>query len=70
MKWFQPIVNDIKETKTCGHAHERSITYYATLNNKKIGITNGLLQHIQMDSHKTQGHQVNMEDSLNRLLNK
>jgi hypothetical protein len=70
MKWFQPIMNDIKETKTCGHAHERSITYYATLNNKKIGITNGLLQHIQMDSHKTQGHQVNMEDSLNRLLNK
>jgi hypothetical protein len=26
------------------------------------------LTHIQLDSHKTQGHKVNMEESLNKLL--
>ena len=68
MKWFQPIANDIKETKTSGHAHERSVTYYSTINNKKIGITNGLLQHVQMDSHKTQGHYVDEKEQIKRLI--
>jgi len=68
MKWFQPISNQIKETKTCGHAHERSITYFTFIRNKKMMLTNKLLTHIQLDSHKTQGHQVNMEESLNKLL--
>jgi len=68
MKWFQPISNQIKETKTCGHAHERSITYFTFVKNKKMMLTNKLLTHIQLDSHKTQGHKVNMEESLNKLL--
>jgi hypothetical protein len=67
MKWFEPIANKIKETKTCGHAHERSITFFSTIKNKKMLITNGILKHLQLDSHKTQGHNVNMEQSLNNL---
>jgi hypothetical protein len=67
MKWFEPIGNQIKDTKTSGHAHERSITFFAHLMSKKMLITNGILQHLQLDSHKTQGHEVNLEESLNKL---
>jgi hypothetical protein len=58
MRWFQPIAQKIKDTKTCGHAHERSITYFSFVKNKKLALTNNLLKHYQMDSHKTQGHFV------------
>jgi hypothetical protein len=67
MKWFEPIGDQIKETKTCGHAHERSITFFTHLMNKKMLITNNVLKHLQLDSHKTQGHKVNLEESLNKL---
>jgi hypothetical protein len=60
MRWFQPIAQKIKDTKTCGHAHERSITYFSFVKNKKLALTNNLLKHYQMDSHKTQGHEVNL----------
>jgi hypothetical protein len=67
MKWFEPIGDQIKETKTCGHAHERSITFFTHLMSKKMLITNNVLKHLQLDSHKTQGHKVNLEESLNKL---
>jgi hypothetical protein len=70
MKWFEPVGNEIKETKTCGHAHERAISFFYMTKNKKMGLTQGLLQHLQMDSHKTQGHEVNYEDNINKLMNK
>ena len=67
MKWFEPVVPRIQETKTCGHAHERSITFFAHFRKKKQLLTQGLLTHLQLDSHKTQGHSVNMENSLQKL---
>ena len=67
MHWFEPIADRIKETKTCGHAHERSITFFSGIKNKKMLITNGILKHLQLDSHKTQGHEVNINQSLNNL---
>jgi hypothetical protein len=67
MKWFEPIGDQLKDTKTCGHAHERSITYFTHIMNKKMMITNKILQHLQLDSHKTQGHEVNLEESLSKL---
>lgn len=67
MKWFESIGEQIKETKTCGHAHERSITFFTHLMNKKMLITNNVLKHLQLDSHKTQGHNVNLEESLKKL---
>lgn len=69
MKWFRPIGNQLKETKTCGHAHERSITYFTFIKNKKMVLVDNLLKHIQMDSHKTQGHFVNKENELKRIIN-
>ena len=34
---------------------------------RKMLITNNVLKHLQLDSHKTQGHKVNLEESLNKL---
>jgi hypothetical protein len=70
MKWFQPIVEDIKETKTCGHAHERSISFFSSIKNKKLLLTNNILKHLQLDSHKTQGHFVDQEKQLETLIGK
>ena len=70
MKWFEPLIPYLKESKTCGHAHERSITFFAHMRKKKQLITQGLLKHLQLDSHKTQGHSVNMDDSLKTLMSR
>ena len=69
MKWFDPIVSLIKESKTSGHAFERAVSFYYLTKNKKMILTNGLLQHIQMDSHKTQGHSVNYDKNIDMLIN-
>lgn len=69
MKWFSPLINDLKQTRTCGHAFERSITFFSTVKNKKLLLTNGLLKHIQMDSSKTQGHFVNQSELLDKIVN-
>ena len=68
MKWFDPIVPLIKDSKTSGHAFERAVSFFYFTKNKKMLLTNGLLQHIQMDSHKTQGHDVDYSDNMSKLL--
>ena len=67
MVWMEPLVDYIKETTTCGHAHERSITFFIKHKNKKQLITQKWLTHLQLDSHKTQGHKVNNEKSFEKL---
>lgn len=69
MNWFEPLIPYLKDTKTCGHAHERSITFFSHMRKKKQLITQGILQHLQLDSHKTQGHSINMDDSMKILMN-
>ena len=68
MKWFDPIVPLIKDSKTSGHAFERAVSFFYFTKNKKMLLTNGLLQHIQMDSHETQGHDVDYSDNMSKLL--
>lgn len=68
MKWFDPLIPIIKESKTSGHAFERAVSFFYITKNKKMILTNGLLQHIQMDSHKTQGHNVNYDNNMSKLI--
>ena len=68
MKWFDPLVPLIKESKNSGHAFERAVSFFYITKNKKMLLTNRLLQHIQMDSHKTQGHQVDYKKNMDKLL--
>lgn len=67
MKWFEPLIPFLIDSETSGHAHERSITFFAYLRNKKIMILNGLLKHFQMNSHMTQEHKIDVENYLNKL---
>jgi len=68
MNWFVPLVSLIKDDKNAGHYHERSITLFSILNKKRMSLTNGFIKHFQMDSHKTQGHQVDTEVVMEKLV--
>jgi len=67
MNWFIPLLGDFIELRTAGHAHERSTTFYSIMNNKPFLITKNLLKHFQLDSHKTQGHEVDFSSSFEKL---
>jgi hypothetical protein len=68
MKWFEPLANLIKDSKTAGHAHERSITFYCLMYKKPPALTQGLLKHYQMNSHGTQEHYVDFESNIKELI--
>ena len=67
MKWFTPISELIKNSKTAGHAHERSISFYYIVNKINVMLTQGLIKHYQMDSHGTQGHYVDYDKNIKEL---
>jgi hypothetical protein len=67
MNWMSPMIEEIKVDPNAGHLHERSITIFASMKSKKLILTNGYLKHYQMDSHKTQGHYVDTENTINKL---
>jgi len=69
MKWFEPLIDEIKNDEYCGHAQERAISFFYTTKNKKMALTNGLLKHFQLNSHGTQEHHVNYEVSHIELIN-
>jgi hypothetical protein len=69
MKWFEPLIEYLKNSKTSGHAFERAVSFYYFTKHKKMMLTNGLLKHVQMDSHKTQGHNVDYENNMFKLSN-
>ena len=67
MKWFEPLIEHIKNDANCGHAQERCLTFYAILKKIRFGFAPNILKHEQLDSHGTQGHKVEFEESLKRL---
>jgi len=69
MDWFHQLFDHIKDTKTAGHNHERSITFFSIFSKEPVVILQGLLKHYQMNSHGTQGHQVDYEKSMKELIN-
>lgn len=58
MKWFEPLIEYMKDDKNAGHGFERSITFFSLMKNVPLMYLPNVLNHIQMDSHKTQGHNV------------
>lgn len=70
MKWIEPMIDDIKNSKLSGHQVERSISLFYLTNNKKYEILGDVLKHFQFDSHKTQDINENkMFMFYNQLLN-
>lgn len=68
MSWFVPLVNLIKDDKNAGHYHERSLTIFSIMNKKRFLLTANFIKHFQMDSHKTQGHRVDTESVMEKLV--
>jgi hypothetical protein len=68
MNWFVPLLNFIKDDKNAGHYHERSLTIFSMINKKKFLLTANFIKHFQMDSHKTQGHHVDTETVMEKLI--
>lgn len=69
MRWFENIFEDLKNSKFPGHAHERSISFYYFLNNLKVAIFPGFIEHFQLNSHETSPLEANRFDKLfNNLL--
>ena len=69
MDWFSPLLPYLLNDPNAGHAHERSITFFSYMNKKKIIPTNGLIEHLQMNSHNTQEHSVDYVESMSKLIN-
>jgi len=69
MKWFEPLADSIKHSKTAGHGHERSTTFYCLMYKHNPFITQGLIKHYQMNSHGTQDHYVDFDEKINELIN-
>ena len=69
MKWFEPMIDIVAESKTAGGGHERSISFFYFWNKIPIILTQGLLKHYQMDSHKHQGHFVDYKNNIEQLIN-
>ena len=48
----------IKEDKNAGHNQERALSFFSILNRTPVNYFPGYIEHVQADSHKTQGHEV------------
>ena len=68
MTWFDPLIDFMKEDTYCGHSFERAISFFYLLKNKKIALTRGLVQHLQMNSHETQPHKMDFEIGMKKLV--
>jgi len=58
MRWVSPLINYLKDDINCGHAQERAVTFYCLLHGVPVSFFQGYIEHVQADSHKTQGHKV------------
>lgn len=61
MKWVSPLINYLKDDINCGHAQERAVTFFCLLYSIPVAFFQGYIDHVQADSHKTQGHEVTKE---------
>jgi hypothetical protein len=68
MKWFEPLADLIKHSKTAGHGHERSITFFCLMYKHIPILTQGFIKHLQMNSHGTQDHYVDYDKNIKELI--
>ena len=58
MLWIEPLIDYMKNDPNAGHNQERALSFFIFLTNTPIYFFQGFIDHIQADSHKTQGHIV------------
>jgi hypothetical protein len=58
MRWVSPLISHMKDDINCGHNQERAVSFFCLLTNTPVYFYQGYLEHVQADSHGTQGHEV------------
>jgi len=58
MKWIQPLISYMKDDPYSGHNQERALSFFSLMNKVPVAYFQGYIEHVQSDSHKTQGHEV------------
>lgn len=58
MEWINPLIDYMKDDIYAGHNQERALSFYSFITNTPVYYFQGKIEHVQADSHKTQGHQV------------
>ena len=53
MEWFDKLIIDLTGNPMCGHAHERSITFFYLIFKKRILLMHNVLKHLMHNSHGT-----------------
>lgn len=64
MRWVSPLIGYMKDDIYSGHNQERGLSFFTLLNNVPTYFFQGYIEHVQADSHKTQGHEVTKEVEL------
>jgi hypothetical protein len=64
MKWVAPLITYMKDDPYSGHNQERGISFFSIINKIPVAFFQGYIEHVQADSHKTQGHEVTKEIQL------
>ena len=53
VEWVKPFIETLSKFEFAGHAIERSISFFYYIRKLNVSLTNGLLDHLQLNSHKT-----------------
>lgn len=53
VEWAKQFIDVLSNFEFAGHAIERSISFFYYIKKLNVSLTNGLLQHLQLNSHKT-----------------
>jgi len=64
MNWLEPIIPYMMGDQYAGHNQERALSFFSLLTNVPVYFYVGDIEHVQADSHKTQGHEVVKEVQL------
>lgn len=68
VEWFNQSLDHVIQSEYCGHIHERSISFYYFLNSLNVLMTNGYMQHVQMNSHGTSPLSKERSEQVYKLL--
>jgi len=53
VSWAKQFIDVLSKFEFAGHAIERSISFFYYIKKLNVSLTNGLLEHLQLNSHKT-----------------
>jgi hypothetical protein len=65
VNWVKQFIDVLSKFEFAGHAIERSISFFYYIKKCNVSLTNGLLEHLQLNSHKTDPFLPKNDDRFN-----